>query len=383
MKNALIAATLTALVVSACAPKPRLKLGKTSQGEVVEAEGVVPLHRNDIPGTEAAALAAAQRAAVEKVVGVYVSGKTVVEKATLIESKILARTEGYISRYDLISKGPDGDSYRTRIRALVLFKQIGEDLKAAGLLDVGDVGNPRVAVLLEETVDGQPAESVDGARGLAQSLLTRGYTVVDRSAIAGAVTQGILEAVNKGDFKKVADLGSTIGAEVVVTGTDGASQIKDTDNRLGGLISYRARASVQAVRSGSGQVLATASHDASGLDATKGLASSKALASAAGLAGEELAGTLFAALQTGAETIVVVRGVRDLDKLQHFQEELRTMTSGGKIVLRSFDAQTAELSVVGASKSGGDLAAIIARMKSVSAEVDTYSAARVEASIKE
>ena len=103
------ALTMSALLVSACAPKSRLKLGQTAEGEVVEAEGVVTLQKNDLPATESAALAAAERSAVEKVVGVYVSGKTVVEKAALIESRILARTEGYISKYDLISKGPDGE----------------------------------------------------------------------------------------------------------------------------------------------------------------------------------------------------------------------------------------------------------------------------------
>ena len=374
---------VSALLVAACSPKSRLKLGKTFEGEVVEAEGLVPLQKNDLPATEAAALAAAQRSAVEKVVGVYISGATRVETAALVESKILARTEGYISKYDILSKGPDGDFYRTRIRALVLFKKISDDLKAAGLLDVTEVGNPRVAVLLEETIDGQPADSLDAARAMSQALLTRGYTVVDRSAMAGAVTQGILDAVNKADYRKVADLGSSIGAEVVITGAVSASEIKDQDGRLGGLVSYRSRAAVQAVRAGTGQVLATASRDASGLDATKGMAAAKALGAAAGLAGEELSGTMYSILQTSAETVVFLRGVKDLGKLQKFQEELRSLAGHVKVLLRRFSDKTAEISVVGANKSAGEIAAVIARMKSVSAEVDTYSQSRVEATLKD
>lgn len=383
MNRILAGIAITAVLAAACASQTRLKLGRTSEGEVVEAEGVVPLQRDNIPATEAAALAAAQRSAVEKVVGVYVSGKTLVEKAVVVENRILAKTGGYISKYDLVSKGPEGAFYRMKIRALVRFQEIGEDLKEAGLLDVASVGNPRVAVLVEESVDGTPSEGFDGGRALAQALLARGYLVVERSALAGAATQGILDAVNKGDLKKVGDLGGAVGTEVVITGTVSASQLKDSDGRLGGMISFRGRAALQAVRSGTGQVLATAARDASALDITKQLASAKALGSAASLAGEELAGTLYSALQTGSETVVVLRGVRDLERLQKFQEELRSLAPGGKVILRRFSGQTAELSVVGASKSGGEVAAVIARMKSVAAEVDTFTQSRVEAALKE
>ena len=53
------------LVLSACAGnKDRLVKGKTLDGEVVEAEGMAPYNELDLPGTKAAALAAAQRGQV-------------------------------------------------------------------------------------------------------------------------------------------------------------------------------------------------------------------------------------------------------------------------------------------------------------------------------
>src|SRR4029077_20721288 len=101
MTRTLAAFLALTLLAGACAPKSRLKLGKTAGGEVVEADGVVPLQHSDLPATEAAALAAAERSAVEKVVGVYISAQTRTEKAILIENKVLAKTGGYISKYDI------------------------------------------------------------------------------------------------------------------------------------------------------------------------------------------------------------------------------------------------------------------------------------------
>src|SRR5690349_9373832 len=99
-------AGMTAFVLAGCAgSKSTLVKGKTVEGEVVEAEGQAPYNGEDLAGTRAASLAAAQRAAVELVVGVYVSGKTKVEKAVAIEQNILTQASGYIKRYEILSEG--------------------------------------------------------------------------------------------------------------------------------------------------------------------------------------------------------------------------------------------------------------------------------------
>src|SRR5687767_12569834 len=111
---------LGVLILSACSgSKPRIKAEKGMQGEVVEAEGTAPYNELDIPGSRAAALAAAQRAAVELVVGVYVNAKTRVDKAVAVEQNILANTSGYVKRYEVLKEGREGEWYKIRIRALV------------------------------------------------------------------------------------------------------------------------------------------------------------------------------------------------------------------------------------------------------------------------
>src|SRR5688500_12605550 len=96
-----------ALIANNCAGrKSHLKLDKTDQGEVVEAEGFAPYDPKDLINTKRGSLVDAQKNAVEKAVGVFVSGRTMVEKAVAIENNILARTDGYIKKYDVVSEGP-------------------------------------------------------------------------------------------------------------------------------------------------------------------------------------------------------------------------------------------------------------------------------------
>src|ERR1700690_284135 len=126
-------AGMMVLILSSCATS-RINKAKGEEGEIVIAEGIAPYKADDLPGTKAASLAAAQRSAVELVVGVYVNAKTRVEKAVAIEQSILAKTSGYVKRYEILSEGRDGDWYKTKIRALVSTQAIHDDLDTLGML---------------------------------------------------------------------------------------------------------------------------------------------------------------------------------------------------------------------------------------------------------
>jgi hypothetical protein len=150
------------LLASCTASRTQLKVGKTDAGEVVEAEGMVPYNAGDMIATKRASLVDAQKNAVEKAVGVFVSGKTFVEKAVAIENNILAQTDGYIKKYDVMKEWKDGDFYHTKIRALVALKDLEKDLKEMSLLQAPELSRPRVLVKLtekiqKETVEEKPA----------------------------------------------------------------------------------------------------------------------------------------------------------------------------------------------------------------------------------
>jgi hypothetical protein len=208
MKKFLSCGVALAVLLTGCAGSSRIRKTKSEEGEVVEAEGTAPYQSDDLPGTKAAALAAAQRSAVELVVGVYVDAKTRVDKAVAIEQNILTHTSGYVKRYEILSEGRSGDWYKMRIRALVSTQAIHQDLDTLGLLRRPSVGNPRVMILLQEYVSENESKNGYAARALTQALLNKGFKVVE--APPSINPQDDAEEIAKGLNRRV--------AEIVVTG---------------------------------------------------------------------------------------------------------------------------------------------------------------------
>src|SRR5688572_6578782 len=94
-KFLLLAVLPASLLLSACSSgtRPGIKKSAMAGDEVVDVEGMAPYNASDVPGSRAAALAQAQRNALEMVVGVYVTAKTRVDKAVAIENNILANVQ--------------------------------------------------------------------------------------------------------------------------------------------------------------------------------------------------------------------------------------------------------------------------------------------------
>src|SRR5258706_8115750 len=122
--------------VGCAGSKSRLKVGETSEGEVVEAEGLSAV-TDDLIGTKRAALADAYKNAVEKVVGVFISARTMVDKAVTIQQNILGKTDGYVKKHEIIREGKEADGiYHTHIRALVSYQQVKHDLEELNVLEL-------------------------------------------------------------------------------------------------------------------------------------------------------------------------------------------------------------------------------------------------------
>lgn len=322
----------SALLLTSCATthkEPRLKVGKGMGGEVVVAEGTAPYQADNLPASRAAALAAAQRQAVELVVGVYVSARTRVDKAVAIENNILSKTEGYVKRYEIISEGRDGQWYKMKIRALVLTDSLRGDLNSLGVLRQPGVGNPRVAVLLQEYVGEKQSTEGYATHALTQVLLNQGFKVV---ALPNSVNP-------QDDPVEVAKAVSHNTAEILLAGLARA-QSMGMNKKLGGMASYRASISFRVIETGTGQVLSTVSETASGMEATPELASQKALQEAASLTSKDLA-TLPAELAKQAHVDLTINGITSFEELGKFRKGLSTLHGVKDEFLRSFTQETA------------------------------------------
>lgn len=325
----------------------RLKVGPTKGGEVVEAEGWSPYDAEDLLGTKKRSLVEAQKKAVEKVVGVYISAKTRVSQAITLNQNILANVSGYIKKYEIRSEKRDGGFYKTKIRALVRYEKVGEDLNALGLIQPdAPPGNPSVRV---ERVKGKGAKPATLA--VRSAFRRRGFRVVDSPGAQADIQVGV-------------------GAE--------AHRLQVDNVGLGGFYSYRARVSLSAKKSSTGEVLGSQVKEASALDPTPAIAKEKSLGEAGSIAGDALAEAIYASLSRRSNVSVRVRGVGNLTEVQGLIDDLRTQPDIAMVTLGAYSAAETELIVTPQGFAGEELARILKQMKKYRFSIDSVSPYRVE-----
>ncbi len=330
------------ILVGCVGPKSRLKLGKTAEGEVVEAEGFAPNDPKDILATKRSSLVDAQRNAIEKAVGVFVSGKTMVEKAIAIENNILAKSDGYIKKYDVIAEGPsENNLYRTKIRALVALKDLEKDLKQMSLLKTAQVLRPRVTIDLVEKVDKAAVDEGAASSALQQSLMQQGFVVV------------------QGDRAKE--------AELVIKGK--ASSFPFQTEGLGGFVSYRARLAVQVMRPGTQDVVYSTSKEASGLGGNADLAALKSLETVGDVTGKEMGTQLTDLWSKGANALVYVEGVKSFGDVERVRKHLVSQPGVADIALRLYDEGMAQFELQLDKVQLAELAATLEKSQSLPLKV--------------
>lgn len=318
------------VVLSACAGgKSRLKLGQTDAGEVVEAEGLAPHNPKDLIATKRASLVDAQRNAIEKAVGVYVSARTMVEKAVAIENNILAKSAGYVKKYDILSEGPRDDLYYTRIRALVSLREIEQDLRELSLTHTPDLKKPRVAIDIVEVVDKDSVEDAPAATSLQRMLSESGFVIVS------------LERVKE--------------ADLVIRGK--ASSYPFQGAGLGGFVSYRARLTAEALRNGTSDVVTSVTQEASGLGGNRDLAALKSLEVVGEMVGRDLSMSLAAAWSKNKRLLVFVENVKSFSDVERIRKHLQVQPGVSDISMRRFDDGAAQFELELGGTDGVALAA--------------------------
>ncbi len=142
----------------------------------VEAEGVSSLSRED-------AIRQAQRLAVGQAVGVFVQSETEIENFRLKKNRVFSRTEGYITKFDVIEERKVRGIYKVRINAVVSLDKIKDDLMAMKIL-LESLERPKIMILLREDYRGMDNLGMDIARTELSSLLgAKGFDLVDSAQL--------------------------------------------------------------------------------------------------------------------------------------------------------------------------------------------------------
>ncbi len=342
--------------------------------------GAVLYDASSLEETRRKSLVEAMRNAVERVVGVQVPAKTMVSKAVLIDSKILIRSRGYVRKYDVLRRWKEGPFYKTKIRALVAAQDLANDLTAAGILGEPQVGNPRVSVLLTETVPGSTVPISVAADALVAALIAKGFRAVDRAELASAQGVSVLNEVAHGDTRRVAPLGNKLDAEILIFGSVTGSKIGN--KALGGLISIRAVLAAKAYKSQTREVLASVEEVASGLDATERAAAMKAFALAGQEAGGFMGPEILGALRRRAYASVVVEGLKNIGQIKKIEDALSRFPGVGEVYLRSYADGLARIDVGISGVSTQELAAVLEKVSGLGLRVRGMTDQTVEALIQ-
>lgn len=348
MKNRLLILLLSVLVLSACASSGTNIKGSAKEEkeitEVVLAEGLAPVLNNDILDAQKRALAEAQRNAVEMTVGVYVNAATRIEKAILVDQQILSKTNGYIKKYKIISEGREGDFYKTKIEALVKIEAVNKDLSLLGLMapPATATSNLRIGVVIMDRVDGAPANDGISEQTLNEKLLNLQYKVVDINELStAAINLKADNFLNNLDQQK--KVGEITKADVLITGN--ALSSFNTDQGLGGMISYRATISFKVLKIKQAALIYSNTFSSGGVSTTREAASREALKRAATIAAEDLTRVLDQRLRSFNFVSISIRNVSSLNQLDAILKGLRNMIEVKSTQTENFNQGVADIKV--------------------------------------
>ena len=254
--------------------------------------------------THELALKDAMRNAVEQTVGIVIGSETLVQNFAMVSDRILTKSLGYVSGYEVLEEKQVGGEWELTIRAQVneiVDALIADEMAIRILLDA--MHKPRVMVLLaEKNLD--DSESTVAETAVTSKLLDLGFDVVDRNAVDWTAARSIIETFGQIDRDRMASIVSSAQVDLVFAGRATASP-GQTPSALAsaGIQSVQAVLSGRLYRTETGQVLAVHQTDASKAHINASVAGANALKDAAEVVSTEVLGDVleqWAALQTQA-----------------------------------------------------------------------------------
>ncbi len=324
--------------------------------KTVTAEGVAAIQQGALDIARDAAIEDAQKRAVEQAVGIIIDSQTQVENFQLISDKILSQTKGYITRYSVTGERQDSGLLRVAITADVALSKLSDDLSGIGIL-MSQMHKPRTMILIAEQNIGRDMNAWwTGARGetdmsvvenaFMNKFTEKGFEFIDHEVASKEIRVTPAYKVLDLTSMQAKVLGQQAEAEVVIVGKAVAKFYGDVG---GGMKSVQADLTAKAVRTDTGQVIATSTSHAAAVHITEITAGTEALKKAANQAADDMMQKILAVYQkeTGGTRPVAIT-IIGLTKVQFvkFKDVLRNQVRGIKdLHERSFAGNTAKIAV--------------------------------------
>jgi hypothetical protein len=327
------------------------------ESRTVAAEGVAVVQQGALDIARDAAVEDAQKRAVEQAIGILIDSQTQVENYQVISDKILSQTKGYIKRYSIAGEVNEGSLLRVRINAEVALGKLTDDLSGIGIL-LGQMHKPRTMIMIAEQnighelsawwwgAHGQQTDMSVVENTIMDKFTEKGFEFVDHQVAAKEIKVTSGYKVQDLTADQARTLGNQADAEVVIVG----KAIAKLQGEIGGgMKSAQADLSVRAVRTDTGQVIASASTHGAAVHISEMTAGNEALKKAAAEAADQMVTKILAVYSKevgGTRSIAIT--VNGLTKTQFvkFKDVLRNQVRGIKdLHERSFAGTTAKIAV--------------------------------------
>lgn len=243
---------------------------------VIKTEGIGDIVDGGNGRARDIAIEDALRKAVEQAVGTFIQSETVVQNYTVVNDEILARSNGYVKRYDITNESNDGNIYKVTVRAEISLEKLRDDLTGIGLMMVRK-HKPRVMVVIPEQNLGKKVSNPAGETEIIKRFLEKGFKLVDQSQVSKIRYNDRIKAAIEGDAKLAAKIGLQHGAEVIIIG----EAFSEPLGSVGGMVSSRARIDARVIKIDTGEIIVADGKQASGIDITEVVAGKKAIEKAA------------------------------------------------------------------------------------------------------
>ncbi len=352
MKRFLFIILASILVLNAC---HSLRIGPKGEGEYVVAESLVPYDENNIRQMKKDGILAAQRAAVEKVAGVFISSATTVDQAQLVEDKIVSKSAGFIRHSHVQKSYRKGDEFYTKLKAMVLVKDIGEIIKQSE----ADTFAKKTTLLVasHETVGEDISLRQDCKQAIYRALKNQPFALVNGDNLSHNNIENPNSSIDKARSE---------GARFIIM-ADVATNPLETLNTaaMSPFTTYRARANIRVYAVNNYSVVAEGAQQQSGLDPLPEIAAQKSISAACEAAAKQLADPVNAAINSAKIFELTVKDVNTIERLKQIQSIFKDLREIEDFNLVRYANSSAQFEVAANIATPEELAAKIIRKYNV------------------
>ena len=347
MKKLIICLLAASVFTAACGS---IRIGPKGEGEYVIAESLVPYDENNIRQMKKDGELEAQKQAVEKVAGVFISSATTVEQAQLVEDKIVSKTAGFIRRSHVQKSYRKGDEFYTQIKAMVLVKDIGDIIKQSEADAFAKKTN--ILVTSREMVGEDISLGQDCKQAIYRALKNPSFSLINGENLS----QNNIENPNP-----AIDQARQEGARFVIMADVQTNPLTALPGTTSPFKSYRARANIRVYSTNNYAVVAEGSDQLSGLDPMDAIAAQKSISAACEAAAKQLVEPLNAAINSALTYNLRVENVNNIERLRQLQDILKELREIEDFNLVKYSNSAAYFEISANISSGEELVAKILR----------------------